>query len=162
MTHPASIDRGKLKFRLGTVDAVLAFAEKHGSHYFHEAGFDAYSAFDLERAKREMARQINSGDTPFILAEIDGEAVGLVSWMMSHVFTERPIAYLWMIYVTPPHRRGPIGRLLLWFAADIAKVEGACAFFATVPPTSPAARALCNLFRKCGFAPMGGAFTRRL
>ena len=136
--------------------------EKYGASYFNECGFDAFSTFDLERAAREMARQIGSGDTPFILAEIDGEVVGMVSWTMSHVFTSRPIAYLWMIYVMPPHRRSAVGRLLVWFAMDIAKCEGACAFFATVPPTSPAARSLCNLFRKCGFAPMGGAFTRRL
>jgi hypothetical protein len=31
-----------------------------------------------------------------------------------------------------------------------------------VPPTSPAAKTLCNLFRRCGFEPMGGAFTKAL
>jgi GNAT superfamily N-acetyltransferase len=156
------IDRGKLKLRVGTVADVRPLLDKYGEQYFHEAGFDRFSPFDIERAAREMAKQIRSGDTPFLLAELDGEVVGMVSWSLSHVFTEKPIALLWMIYVMPPNRRSAIGRLLVSFAADIAKQEGACAFFASIPPTSPAAKSLCNLFCRCGFAPMGGAFTKAL
>jgi GNAT superfamily N-acetyltransferase len=162
MTRPECIDRGKLKFRLGKPDDVEPLLHKYGAHFFHEAGFDAFSAFDLPRAAKEMRRQISQGDTPFILAEIDGETVGMVSWTMSHIFTAEPIAVLWMMYVMPQYRRGPVGRLLLWFAVDLAKQEGACAFFATIAPTSPAARRLCNLFRRCGFEPMGGALSRAL
>ena len=162
MTAPHSIDRGRLKFRVGKPADVEPLLLKYGAHYFHEAGFDAYSAFDLPRAIREMQRQIASDATPFILAELDGEVVGMVSYTLSHVFTENPIALLWMIYVMPPHRRGPLGRLLVWFAADVAKAEGAFAFFASTPPVSPAAKSLCNLFRRCGFEPMGGAFSKRL
>ena len=160
--RPESIDRGKLRLRVGQVTDVRPLLDKYGSHYFHEAGFDKFSPFDIERAAREMTKQIRLGDTPFILAELDGEIVGMVSWTVSHVFTAKPIALLWMIYVMPPHRKSAIGRLLVAFATDIAKQEGACAFFVTVPPTSPAAKTLCNLFRRCGFEPMGGAFTKAL
>jgi GNAT superfamily N-acetyltransferase len=162
MTHPRSIERGKLKFRAGAADDVEPLLNKYGAHFFHEAGFDAFSPFDLPRATIEMRKQIARGDTPFILAELDGDVVGMVSYTLSHVFTVKPIAVLWMIYVMPPYRRGPLGRLLVWFAADLAKSEGACAFFATVAPVSRAAHGLCNLLRRCGFAPMGGAFSRAL
>ena len=162
MTRPYSIDRGKLKLSRWHGRRRRPLLEKYGANYFHEAGFDAFSAFDLERAAREMARQISLGDTPFILAELDGEVVGMVSWTMSHVFTARPIAHLWMIYVMPPHRQSAVGRLLVWFAADIAKSEGACAFLRhRRRRPRPRRGSLCNLFRRCGFAPMGGAFTRR-
>jgi len=160
--RPESIDRGKLKLRVGRVTDVRPLLDKYGAHYFHEAGFDRFSSFDTERAAREMTKQIRCGDTPFILAELDNEIVGMVSWTVSHVFTAKPIALLWMIYVMPPHRKSAIGRLLVMFATDIAKQEGACAFFAVIPPISLAARSLCNLFRRCGFAPMGGAFTKVL
>jgi GNAT superfamily N-acetyltransferase len=162
MTRPECIDRGKIKFRLGTPEDVEPLLEKYGADFFHEAGFDRFSTFDIKRAAREMRRQIAQGDTPFILAELDGEVIGMVSYMLSHVFTAEPIAVLWMIYVMPAYRRGPVGRLLVWFATDIAKAEGACAFFATIAPTSPAARSLCNLLRRCEFLPMGGAFEKRL
>ena len=162
MTNLSSIKRGRIKFRLGKPDDVAPLLKKYGGDFFHEAGFDTFSTFDLPRAEIEMRRQISSGQTPFILATLDDEVVGMVSYMMSHVFTAQPIAVLWMIYVMPPYRRGPVGRLLVWFACDIAKNEGACAFFSTVAPTSPAARSLCNLFRRCGFQPMGGAFSRTL
>lgn len=163
MTRPQNIDRGRLKLRVGTADDVEPLLLKYGARFFNEAGFGQFSTFDLERATREMQWQIAHGDTPFILADLDGEVVGMISWTMSHVFTAKPIALLWMFYVMPEHRRrGPVGRLLLWFAVDIARSEGACAFFATIPPTSPGGRRLCNLFRKTGFAPMGGAFTRAL
>ena len=162
MTPARRIDRGKLKFRLGRPDDVRPLLDKYGLHFFEEAGFGAFTAFDIERATTGMQRQIKSGETPFILAEVDGEVVGMISYCLSHIFTREPIAVLWMFYVMPPYRHGPIGRMLLWFAADIAKNDGACAFFATIAPTSPAARSLCNLFRRAGFEPMGGAFSRRL
>jgi L-amino acid N-acyltransferase YncA len=161
MTRPG-IDRDSLKFRTGKVDDIEPLLEKYGADFFHEAGFDAFSTFDLPRAVREMRRQVLQDDTPFVVAEVDGELVGLISWTMLHVFTARPIAVLWIIYVTPEYRHSAVGRRLVWFAADIAKSEGACAFFATVAPTSPAAQSLCNLFRSFGFEPMGGAFSKAL
>ena len=39
----------------------------------------------------------------------------------------------------------------VWLAADLAKSEGACAFFATVAPTSVGGKSLCHLFREFGF-----------
>jgi hypothetical protein len=52
--------------------------------------------------------------------------------------------------------------MLLALAMNGAKGDGCCAFFAVVAPTSRAGRMLCNMFRRAGFASMGGGFIRRL
>jgi L-amino acid N-acyltransferase YncA len=149
-------------FRVGKVADVAPLLTEYGADHFYEGGFGQFSTFDLERAIREMCAQVERDDTPFILAEIGGEFVGWMSWTMMHVFTVAPIAVLWTIYVRPEYRHGAVGRRLIWSAMDIAKKEGACAFFATVAPTSPGGQSLCHLFREFGFAPMGGAFTKAL
>ena len=162
MIQAECIDRGKLKLRIGKAADVALLIAKHGEDHFHEGGFDAFSVVDTERATREMTRLVERDDTPLIIAEIDGEPIGWISWTMMHVFTRAPIAVLWTIYVAPEHRQSAVGRQLVRGAVDIAKQEGACAFFATVAPTSPGAQALCHLFRSFGFEPMGGAFSKRL
>lgn len=133
-----------------------------GSAFFDEAGFGQFCDFDMVRAAQTMEIQIRTGMTPFVIAEIEGNVAGMISYSMDHVFTARPIAYLHMIYVLPPYRRTPLARKLVAMALWMAAREDACAFFATVAPTSKAARALCNLFRRAGFEPMGGSFTRKL
>jgi L-amino acid N-acyltransferase YncA len=162
MTRPSYTDQGRLTLRTGKPEDVAGLISKYGEDHFHEGGFDAFATVDLERAVREMTRLVGQDDTPLIIAEVAGEPVGWISWTMMHVFSVQPIAVLWTIYVAPEHRNSAVGRMLVWSAVDIAKHEGACAFFATVAPTSPGAMALCHLFRGFGFADMGGAFSRKL
>jgi L-amino acid N-acyltransferase YncA len=162
MTRPQDIEHGRLKLRPGKAADVALLIEKYGADHFHEGGFDAFSTVDIERAAREMTRLVERDDTPLVIAEIDGEPIGWISWTMMHVFTRAPIAVLWTIYVAPAYRNSAVGRQLVWGAVEIARREGACAFFATVAPTSAGAQALCHLFRSFGFEPMGGAFSKAL
>lgn len=152
-----------VSFRPGKPDDVEPLLRKYGVDHFTEGGFDTFSDFDLDRALVEMRKSVARDDTPFIVAENGwGEPVGWISWTMMHVFTVKPIAVLWTIYVRPEYRYGSIGRMLVYHATHLAKAEGACAFFFTVAPTSPAAQALCRILRDFGFADMGGAFSRKL
>lgn len=151
-----------LTLRICKADEVAPLVTQYGADHFYEGGFAKFSTFDLERAVRETRRMVERDDTPFILAEIGGEFVGWVSWTMMQVFSAAPIAVLWTIYVRPEYRHGAVGRRLIWSACDIAKSEGARAFFATVAPTGPGGQALCHLFREFGFDPMGGAFSKVL
>lgn len=151
-----------LTLRVGKPADVAPLLTAYGADHFYEGGFGQFSTFDLDRAIREMTRQVERDDTPVAIAEIGGEFAGWVSWTMMHVFTVAPIAVLWTIYVRPEYRHGAVGRRLIWSAIDIARREGACAFFATVAPTGVGGQALCHLFREFGFAPMGGAFTKAL
>ena len=151
-----------LTLRICKPDEVEALVTRYGADHFTEGGFGEFSTFDLKRAIRETRALVERDDTPFILAEIGDEFAGWMSWTMMHVFTVAPIAVLWTIYVRPEYRHGAVGRRLIWSAMDIARREGACAFFATVAPTSYGGQALCHLFREFGFAPMGGAFSKAL
>jgi ribosomal protein S18 acetylase RimI-like enzyme len=162
MTRNTPIDLERLSFRLGKPDDVRPLLDKYAQSLFDEAGFGAFAELDIERAEREMTREVVRGIAPCILAAIDGETVGWISYSLIHVFTVRPIAHAWMIYVTPEHRRGvgrAIARMLVMLAAQLAIGDGACAFFAEIPLRS---MRLGNLFRHCGFEPTGGAFFRRL
>jgi L-amino acid N-acyltransferase YncA len=151
-----------LTLRVGKVADVAPLLTQYGADHFYEGGFGQFTTFDLDRAIREMSVQVARDDTPFAVAEIGDEFVGWISWNMMHVFTVAPIAVLWTVYVRPEYRHGAVGRRLVWSAMDIAKKEGACAFFATVAPTSPGGQSLCHLFRSFGFDPMGGAFSKVL
>ena len=151
-----------LTLRVGKAVDVEPLLTQYGADHFYEGGFGQFTSFDLDRAIREMTRQVERDDTPFILAEIGDEFAGWMSWTMMHVFTGAPIAVLWTIYVRPEYRHGAVGRRLIWSAMDIARKEGACAFFATVAPTSYGGQALCHLFREFKFEPMGGAFSKAL
>jgi L-amino acid N-acyltransferase YncA len=152
----------KLEFRVGKAADVEPLLTRFGVDHFSEGGFGAFSTFDLERAVREMTRLVERDDTPFIVAEVNGDVAGWISWTMMHVFTREPIAVLWTIYVRPEYRDGAIGRRLIYSALDLAKSEGACAFFMTVAPTSEPAKALCHILRQFGFVSMGGAFSKVL
>jgi GNAT superfamily N-acetyltransferase len=156
------IESPRLKFRLGRPEDVRPLLERFGQAFFDEAGFGEFTQLDIPCAEDAMSRQIHQNATVFVFAEIDGEVVGLISYSMGRYFTAQPIATLWMFYVMPAYRRSKLGRLLLWFALDLAKTDGACAFFATIFPNSRLGRSLCNLLRHGGFAPMGGALYRSL
>jgi GNAT superfamily N-acetyltransferase len=162
MRHPL---RGlpRANFRLVTPDDAAFIAENFSPHFFEEAGFSAFAELDVDTAIEEVTKQIKLGLSTFILAEIDGKTVGFIGYAIERVFTIRPIAMMFFHYVVPEHRKGPLGRLLLAFAMDMAgSVDECCAFFSVVAPTSPAARGLCNLYRRSGFQPMGGAFMKGL
>lgn len=153
----------KVNFRLATPDDIAYCVLTFGPHFFEEAGFSMFADLDADTAIAEITRQARSGVATFVVAEVNGRTVGFIGYAIDRVFTRRPIAMMFFHYVVPPFRRGPLGRMLLAFAMDLAaNVDGCCAFFSVVAPTSPAARGLCNLYRRAGFEPMGGAFMKGL
>jgi GNAT superfamily N-acetyltransferase len=158
MTRPGSISCGKVNFRLAKPEDLPLLVEKLGAAFFAESGMGAFTAFDPERAADQMAEQVRRGETVIIIPEIDGEPVGVAGYYLSHIYTVDPIAYLWILYVEPKHRRGPIGRMLIWLLFDLARNDDAVAFLSTVPES----RGLCNLLRRVGCLPMGGAFSRHI
>lgn len=157
-----SISEPNIAFRPGRPSDVEPLLRKYGFDHFFEGGFNDFAEFDLERAVVEMTKQVARDDTPLVVASVDGVDVGWISWTMMHYFTKRPIGVLWTIYVAPEHRRSLIGRKLVQGAIRISKTEGACAFFATVAPTSLGGQALCRIFESFDFRSMGGAFFRGL
>ena len=161
MKH-GSIEQDPLSLRVGKPADVEPLLRKYGLDHFTEGGFTEFAEFDLERAVVEMTKQVARDDTPLAIASINGEDVGWISWTVMHIFTTKPIAVLWTIYVAPEHRKSLLGRKLVRGAIEVAKTEGACAFFATVAPTSLGGQALCRIFESFGFQPMGGAYFKGL
>ena len=157
-----SIKEPDTTFRPGRPGDVEPLLRQYGFDHFYEGGFNDFAEFDLERAVVEMTKQVARDDTPLVVAAVDGEDVGWISWTMMHTFTARPIGVLWTIYVAPEHRKSLIGRKLVHSAIRLSKSEGACAFFATVAPTSLGGQALCRIFESFGFSPMGGAYFKGL
>ena len=152
----------RIKVRLARTEDVQPVINDIGEDFFHEAEFDRFAEFDAERWRLNCEHRIGSGQTPFIVAEFEGRIVGFISYTLEQAFTKRPIAVAWMFYVKPSWRKLAIGRGLLSAALDMAKGDNACAFFASITPTTPAARSMVNLFRHKGFTPMGGAMQRAL
>ena len=151
-----------VEFRLAKPDDVDLWVPVFGPHYFHEANFHHFAELDISTGVDIIRQQIKTGAAVFILAYIEDQPVGVISYTLERVFTKRPIAYLNMIYVVPRCRRGALGRMLLVHAMHLSQGDGACAFFATIPPDTRVGRRLCNMFRRGGFVPMAGSFMRRL
>lgn len=158
--HPKLSDIYQLQ--LARAEDLARVVPKLGWGLFQAAGFDQFAEPDFDRGIAVIGAQIRAGTTVGLIAQRHHEIVGWVSYSLDRTFTTKPIAHLDMVYAAPEHRRGPLGRMLLAQAVNLAQGDGACAFFATIPPTASLGRSLCNLLRRAGFVPMGGAFTRRL
>jgi GNAT superfamily N-acetyltransferase len=133
-----------------------------GSHFFNEAGFDQFAELDIETAIERLEAGIRNGNIPFVLAEVRSTIAGFAGYYIDRDFTSKPIAFLHMFYIIRAYRRSPLARLLVAMVLDLAECDGACAFFVTVAPTGVAGRLLTNVFKRCGFRPIGGALMRKI
>jgi GNAT superfamily N-acetyltransferase len=102
---------------------------------------------DAEAVARRMAHC--TGTERVLLAEIDGRAVGFAClWLFPVVCYARPYAEIAELFVEEEHRRAGIGRALLEFAAEMARLGGAHDLYvATAFRNTPAQR----LYQETGF-----------
>jgi ribosomal protein S18 acetylase RimI-like enzyme len=159
---PLNLRTDPPRIRLAKAEDLARVVHSLGVELFAVAGFDQFAEPDFDRGIAVVGQQLTAGTTVGLIAEHRGAVVGWASYTLDHVFTKRPIAHLDMICASPAYRRGPLGRMLLAQVLNLAQGDNACAFFATIPPTASLGRSLCNLLRRAGCQPMGGAFTRRL
>jgi len=76
-----------------------------------------------EQARARIAAM--AGTEQVLLAEANGEAVGLLSLrILPYLAEDVPLAEVAELYVEPPHRRGRIGMLLIAEAEHIARQRG--------------------------------------
>lgn len=108
--------------------------------------FNAVPA-DAESVARRMAHC--AGTERVLLAEMDGRAVGFAClWLFPVVCYAQPYAEVAELFVEEEHRRQGIGRALLEFAAEMARLGGAHDLYvATAFRNTPAQR----LYQKTGF-----------
>lgn len=149
-------------FDLATTADAAELATLFGA-FFCESDYGPRGVvYSTRKAADWLERVIAAGSFPHIVARLDGQIVGVISWSLDDSFSERPIAVLHTIYVMPQHRRSIIGRMLVALALDIARHEGACAFSAPIASGMREARSLINLFGKAGFEGSGAILTRAL
>jgi L-amino acid N-acyltransferase YncA len=132
--------------------------------FFRESDYHGRNiVYSRQNAGEWLARVIEFGIVPHLLARLRDRIIGVVSYDIDGSFSEKPVAVLHTIYVVPEHRRSAIGRMLVGLAADTAKnVDNACAFHAPVASGMTDVTSLQNLFVKAGFLPIGFIMGRGL
>jgi L-amino acid N-acyltransferase YncA len=128
--------------------------------FYDEAVYKDFLEFDPVRARETILGGIVADTRPHILAEVDGEIVGFLAYILDHTFSVKPCQVLMEFYVAPEHRRSAIGRALLAMAIQEGKIANAGAFHAPVASGMKEARSLFNMFDKAGFRQFG-FMTRR-
>jgi len=90
-----------------------------------------------------------------VIAYEGTEPIGYILWSVERVYTEEPMALLFMLYVIPERRRSPLGRILVDTAEKISMDMGAKVFYAGAMAGIPKQdRMLGNMFRKLGYEEM--------
>ena len=146
-----------------------------GQRFFDESEFPAFTSYDPARFLRVLEMANRNDAMIHILAELGEtemlaypetpppELVGFVSFDVNAYYTRHKIAHLFLLYAVPEHRASPIGRLLMNAALDVAKIEGAAAFYAGAMAgiNQRQEKQLMNMLYKIGFEPLGG-FARKI
>lgn len=150
-----------MPFRFAREEDVPELLEVY-KKFYSEAVYKDYLTFDPERAAATIRHGIATDQRPHILAVVDEEIVGFISYVFDHSFSIEPCAVLMELYVLPEHRRGALGRGLVGLAILEAEQRGAGCFHAPIASGMSAARTLCNLLVKASFEPMGFVMRRRI
>jgi len=157
---PRIIPEG-LEFRLGAISDIPKLVEL-SEKFFAES---QYGSFGIKFSSQKYTHYLETTIdriSPHILAVIDDEVVGFVSWLWDETYSERPIATLSQIYVVPERRRSAIGRMLIDMATSIARDSGACAFMCGVNGGTHQTNSLGNLFARSKFRMSGFVMTKGL
>jgi GNAT superfamily N-acetyltransferase len=114
----------------------------------------------VEAVARRMERLRSSNADRLVVAELDGEVVGLASLHTSlSVEYDAPAAKLSAIVVDELHRRHGIGEALLVAMEAEARRRGCCLIFLTTAERRKDAHAF---YRRSGFEETGRRFAKRL
>jgi GNAT superfamily N-acetyltransferase len=112
-------------------------------------------------AVRERVERLSSSDTDrLVVAELDGEIVGLASLHTSlSIAYDSPAAKLSAIVVDERHRRGGIGQALVEEMEREAERQGCYLVFLTTAGRREGAHAF---YERIGFEETGRRFSKRL
>jgi len=151
-----------LNFRLGTVEDVPALVAL-GREFFAISQMAKFGAeFSEAATEKYLTAAIENGFMHHLLATIDGEVVGGLSFYYDSSFFKKPLAILNHFFLTKRYRKSVIGRMLVMMAADIARDEQACAFIMPVNSGSKHIHSLGNLLSRSGFVMSGYIMSKEL
>jgi predicted N-acetyltransferase YhbS len=124
--------------------------------FFAESGYAPAIEYDRDRAKTYLTQAISSGHEPHIIAPINGQIVGSISYVIDHQFSKEPFAVLGEVYALPEFRSTGIGRALVASAMDLAKhVDHATCMHIPITSGHKSVPTLVNLFKKFGAETIG-------
>jgi GNAT superfamily N-acetyltransferase len=130
--------------------------------FYEEAIYQEFLEYDEARVRETIFNGIISDARPHIVAEVDEDIVGFISYWFDETFSKKPCMVLLELYVHPDFRKSAIGRGLVGLAIQEGQHRGAGAFHAPVASGMGEARTLFNLFTKAGFQPFGFLMRRKL
>jgi GNAT superfamily N-acetyltransferase len=105
--------------------------------------------------ERYLIHVLTNNISPHIIALVNGELVGVISWVQDFSYSDDPIATMTMFYVSPDHRKSALGRLLCETAEETAVRTGCCAIFMPVNSGTGSTISMCNMFSRRGFISSG-------
>lgn len=137
-----------VEFSADHIDGVVAL----GARFFEESEFPSFAEFSPKHFRMTLEEMVESPSSQGIIFIDQGQVEGFIFFGLDCAYTAKPIALMWLFYVTPEYRRSPIGRELLSIAEAWAKDLGATAFYggsmAGIPSVEGTMR---NLFIKAGY-----------
>lgn len=144
-----------IQLRLATVDDVDRLVTLFET-FFAESSYPPAIEYDRERAKHYLTAAIKSGHEPHIIAPINGQIIGSISYVIDHQFSKQPFAVLGEVYALPEFRSSGLGRALVASAMDMAKhVDGATCMHIPITSGHKNVPTLVNLFKKFGAEQIG-------
>ena len=163
MNRPITLDNldQRVAFRFADANDVPELILLY-ERFYEEAVYKDLLEWDRARARATILNGIVTDTRPHIVAQVDGDLVGFLAYVLDHTFSVKPCQVLMEFYVAPEHRRSAIGRALLGMAIQEGKNANAGAFHAPVASGMRAARSLFNMFDKAGFNQLGFIMRRAL
>jgi L-amino acid N-acyltransferase YncA len=140
------------------IDVLLRLYED----FRRETDYREILEIDLVKARENLLYLLTRETRPTIVAVVEREVVGYVSYIADSLLTVRPCLTMIELYVAPRFRRSAIGRGLVAMMMLEAKAMGACMAHVSVTSGLPSTNSLFNLFRKAGFTPTGYVMRKAL
>ena len=123
--------------------------------FFDESEFKDFATFSPESILLTFEAALSNPRFATIVFAPDGVVEGFSAFQFESSYTVEPLALGYLFYVSPEHRRGPAGRLLLDLSVNYAKQYGAVAFYnGAMAGIDSVSNTLPNLYRKMGFEPL--------
>lgn len=112
-----------IEVRLGKVEDVEKIADLLGS-FFDRTIWAQHMKFNRTSALAYLNYTLSHGYAPHALAFDGDELVGVCSYHLYRMYTDKPIAVMDETYVAPRLARTDLGRRLVALAIDLARGDG--------------------------------------
>jgi GNAT superfamily N-acetyltransferase len=154
MSADAQPDKPTIELRLATVDdvddLVLLFAT-----FFRQSHYQPHLEFDPATCAKYLRKVITTGFSPHIVAIINGQLAGVISYHLDDSFSKHPLVVMDEVYALDEYRGTGIGRALVAACMDLARNDGATCMHIPLTSGHKAMPSLINLFKKFGAEEIG-------